>query len=254
MLAVRTLCLMCVLLALSAGPGFATVVTYNDLTSWQNATVSGFNTDTFDSVGVSIGTSQQFTTGLLLGDGVSFYGYNGSSPNLIVWNQPQGPSDYYNFGSGPILVGPYYNGGSGQYINITLPAPVTSVGFDIMSFGASGVSFLATLNGGGTIYSATPTIAWNSSDPQRAFFGFTTTPDLPITSIQIIPPYGGTTPLLDNFRYGSAGSGDGTDTPEACTMLLIGLGLTGMAGLRRRIARVASTLRARPAQLKAETN
>jgi hypothetical protein len=234
----RTACLSCALLALSIGPGFATVVTYSDLTAWSNATAAGFTTITFDNLGTPSGTP--YTTGLVIGDGTSFYDTSGNG-YLWVYNQTQGPGNYYNYGSGSILVGPPYQGGSPPSIKITLPYAVTAVGFDIMTIGNGGVSVNATINN--VIYASAPTFAWSATNPQRQFFGFTTTPDSPITNLLLGLPTSAVSlyPALDNFRYGNAASSAPTDTPEACTLLLIGMGLVGMRLFRRRLRRAPAT-------------
>jgi hypothetical protein len=221
--------LYCALLALSIGPGFATVVQYSDLTAWQTATASGFSTINFDNFG-----NQQFTTGLVIGDGTTFVGTGG---HLWADLQSPGPSNFYNYGSGTVLEGPICCTGN---ITITLPTSklYTSVGFDIMTYNAGGISFNATLNS--TVYTSASTIAWSYPNPQRAFFGFTATADTPISQLILSLPNSasGISPLIDNFRYGDA-SAASTNAPEACTLLLIGLGLTGMSLFRRRLRRVA---------------
>jgi hypothetical protein len=239
MFRLRTARLSCALLALSIGPGFATVVTYSDMTAWQNATAPGFNTITFDSLGTPAGAP--YTTGLVIGDGTTFYGAANGTGQLWVYNQTPGPGNYYNYGSGSILVGPVYQGGSFiPYINITLPFPVTSVGFNIMTVGTGGISFNAQINNGTVVYTSAPTFAWSATNPQLQFFGFTTTSDSPITSLLLSLPTSAmfTYPALDNFSYGNAASAP-SDTPEACTLLLIGMGLVGMRLFRRRLRKVA---------------
>jgi hypothetical protein len=243
MFRLRTARLSCALLALSIGPGFATVVTYSDLTAWSNATAAGFSTITFDNYATG-GVNTPYTTGLVIGDGTTFFGATGGTGQLWVYNQTPGPSNFFNFGTGAVLVGPQYNGGSFvPYFNITFANPVTSVGFNIMTQFGSNVSFNATLNGAASpVYTSTPTFAWSYPNPQIAFFGLTTTSDSPITRLVLgLPPTAlGVTPIIDNFSYGSAASGP-TNTPEACTLLLIGMGLVGMRLFRRRLRRVAAT-------------
>jgi hypothetical protein len=81
--------------------------------------------------------------------------------------------------------------------------------------------------------------ATNAAAP-ATFWGLTS--DTPISSvdftIQGTAAQGGTTGFPDNFRYGTAqtgSSGNPSDTPEAATLVLIGSGLIGLAGLRKRI-------------------
>jgi hypothetical protein len=236
MLCLRSARLSCAFLGLSIAPAFATVVTFSDITAWQNATAPGFTTITFE--GLAPGGYASFTTGLVIGDGTKFDSWP-TSGSLNVYNQTPGPSSYFNFGSGAVLAGPTCCVGS--YINITLPRPVTSASFDIMTVGGNGISFIATLNNlVSTNYTSAPTLPWSSTNPPRAFFGFTTTADTPITNIYLsLPPSAsGIYPILDNFRYGDTPN----DTPEACTLLLIGSGLIGMSVFRRRLRRVAAAV------------
>jgi hypothetical protein len=227
MFRIRTARLSCALLALSVGPGFATVVTYSDITAWQAATAAGFSTITFDNF-----TNQQFTTGLSIGG--TFFSSSGQ-----LWSdfQNPGPSNTFNFGSGTVLES------LGGNFTITLPASFTSVGFDIMTSHpngatASGINFLATLNGTSTVYTSTATLQWVYPNPTRAFLGFTS--DSPITQLILGLPSSasGVDPLIDNFSFGTAASAP-AQTPEACTLLLIGAGLVGMRLFRRRLRKAA---------------
>src|SRR5260370_36697253 len=102
---------------------------------------------------------------------------------------------------------------------------------------ASGISFNATLNNSTFVYTSPPTLPWSYPNPTRAFFGFTTTVDSPITQLILGLPANasGVSPFIDNFRYGAAAP---TAAPEACTLLLIGSGLIGMSVCRRPLRRV----------------
>jgi hypothetical protein len=94
------------------------------------------------------------------------------------------------------------------------------------------------LNGTSTVYTSTATLQWSYPNPTRAFFGFTS--DSPITQLILGLPSSasGVDPLIDNFRFGNTASAP-TDTPEACTLLLIGAGLVGMRLFRRRLRKPA---------------
>ena len=157
MFRLRTARSICALLALSTCPAFATVVTYSDITAWRTATALGFSTMTFDSF-----SNQQFTTGLVIGDGTSFVGSGGQ-----LWADFQNPgaTNKYNFGSGTILEGPACCSGN---ITITLPTSMsfTSIGFDIMTYNTSGIAFTATLNN-----SAVVKVLRKDKRPSRRKFG-----------------------------------------------------------------------------------
>src|SRR6266481_6075540 len=99
MFRLRTARLSCALLALSIVPGFATIVTYSDMTAWQNATAAGFTTIAFDGLAGS-GFTQAPTTGFVIGDGTTLVGIGG--PLWADFQNP-GPANKFNFGSGTLL-------------------------------------------------------------------------------------------------------------------------------------------------------
>ncbi len=234
MLSLRSTLSSCALFALAAIPSCAAVITYNDLTSFLNAS-SSLSTVTFDGLAAQGSTTNYSTgTGLLI-PGAEFTGYLSATAYQLYVANPS-PNTFDDFHSGSVLTGPVYYSGSGSYtpyINIALSTPVTAAGFDLMTTGGTGVSFNITLNNMPTVYTSLPT----GARPSQTFFGFTS--DAPINSIQLSLPASasGITPVLDNFSYGS--EGDPGQTPELCTFLLIASGLIGLRIFRRRLRGLA---------------
>ena len=229
----RIACLACALLAMATAPAFATAVTYTDLTSWQNATVSGFSTIGFEST-----TVKSYSSGLVIDTSDNEAIFQAFNPGPV--SIAAGTSGMFNFGTGKNL----YWGDGPNYLTITLANAVTSLGFDIMDAGATGIRFSANLNGDGSnTYLSGPT---SNGVRVPSFFGFTS--DVPISSIKLfIPPNGGDYAIIDNVRIGQAAAavqppgGDDTpqDAPEACTALMIASGLIVMGKYRKSRAQMA---------------
>lgn len=211
---------------MATAPAFATVITYTDLTSWQEATIAGYSTINFEA-----STVAQYSTGLTINTPNGELTFLASDTYLCV---AAGTSSIFNFGTGHNL---YWNEGP-NYLTITLANAVTSLGFDIGDAGATGIQFAAYLNGDeSNTYTSGPT---SNGVRVPSFFGFTS--DVPITSIRLfIPPNGGDYAIIDNVRIGQMagapppGGGDEPpqDAPEACTLLMIASGLIFMARYRK---------------------
>ena len=113
------------------------------------------------------------------------------------------------------------------YINILLPANITSLGLDLFTTSPQALSYTITV--AGNQYTV-PTF----TQPTLAFWGITS--DTAITSVQLTLAgttfNGSSNALLDNFSFGAS---DLTAAPEAGTYLLIGSGLIGFVLLRKRL-------------------
>ncbi len=225
------------MLSLSAGIALAvmpvystTITTYSDPASWQAATSAGYQTVTFEGL-TPPGTNTPYTspTGVTA-SGVDFIGYNsgGTSDIQVV---DTSAFSWYNDGTGDALIQPtsvanIYSSPL-PYINIILPANITSLGLDLWTTNSPGMSYSITV--AGNTYTV-PTLTGNT----EAFWGLTS--DTPVTSLQLtVPatmPNAGTQALLDNFSFGAS---DLTAAPEAGTYLLIGSGLIGFVLLRKRL-------------------
>ncbi len=211
-------------------PAYATTITtYSTLAGWQAATTAGYQTVSFEGL-TPAGTATTYNapTGVVQ-DGVDFIGYNSSGSSDIQVVDTSSFS-WYNWGTGDALLQSLNRPNSSSplpYINIVLPANITSLGLDLFSTSPQALSYTITV--AGNQYTV-PTF----SQPTLAFWGITS--DTPITSIQLT--LAGTTynsasnELLDNFSFGAS---DLTAAPEAGTYLLIGTGLIGFVVLRKRL-------------------
>lgn len=225
MFPLKSLYLSCALAALSMVPAFATTVIYTDKPTWLAAS-SGLTTIGFDGIATTPGSGVSSTTGLVI-NGVSFMAYSSATTTASTVVNPAAGS-FYDYSSGSEL---YWNAASTNlfipYLKVTLPAAVTSASIDLMSFGGSNVAYTVALNDLNFLYSSAPTIGY----PTRTFFGITS--NTPFTSIAFQLSANGVTPVVDNFAFGTTSSST-TETPEACTFLLIASGLISIAKWGRR--------------------
>ncbi len=96
-------------------------------------------------------------------------------------------------------------------VTFTFNAPASAIGFDYANPTCCGDGSVLTLDG-------------NSSGASSGFFGIIS--DTPVTSF--VMSGSGSYMLIDNITYGQA------DVPEPASMALFGLGVGGLAMLRRR--------------------
>jgi len=220
----RTASLFCALLALLSAPAFSSVMTFTDEASWSNATAS------FSAVSLTPG-NYNTTTGIQIPGGPEFVGDCGglACPGNYLEVQNGGMGPYMQWDT----LGTYL---TSAFLEITFSTPVTSVAFNL--YGGGNQPYNVIVNHGAS-YSTTAAPAW----PSGAFFGLTSTTDAPISVLDISLPSSdiGNAPAINNFDYGVILSAqqpppdDGPqDTPEVCTLLMIGSGLFFVARLRRR--------------------
>jgi hypothetical protein len=217
--------------ALALVPAYSTTITtYNNLATWQAATSAGYQTVTFEGLTpANVSTPYMSATGVA-SSGVDFIGYNSSGASDVHVVDTSGAFTWYNWGTGDALIQNLDRPNSGSplpYINIVLPANITSLALDLWTTSPQALSYTITV--AGNQYTV-PTF----SQPTLAFWGITS--DTPITSIQLTLAgtsfNGSTNELLDNFSFGAS---DLTAAPEAGTYLLIGSGLIGFVLLRKRL-------------------
>src|SRR3984885_13108886 len=216
--------------SLTLMPAYSTTITtYNSLSTWQAATSAGYQTVGFEGLAPAGGVSSYTGPGGVTASGVEFIGYSSSGSSDIQVVDTSGFS-WYNWGTGDALLQSLDRPNSGSplpYINIVLPANITSLSLDLFTTSPQALSYIITV---AVNQSSVPT----STQPTLAFWGITH--DTPITSIQLTLQ--GTTfnsssnELLDNFSFGAS---DLTAAPEAGTYLLIGSGLIGFVLLRKRL-------------------
>jgi hypothetical protein len=215
---------------LALAPAYSTTITtYSNQATWEAATSAGYQTVTFTGLAPAGGsTSYNSATGVTA-DGVDFIGYSSAGVSDVQVIDTSSVS-WYNDGTGDALIesaSPSTSSSPLPYINIVLPANVTSLSLDLWTASSPGMSYSITV--AGNTYTV-PTVSGNT----ETFWGITS--DTPITSIQLdVPastPSSGTQALLDNFSFGAD---DMSAAPEAGTYLLIGSGLIGLVILRKRL-------------------
>ena len=216
-------------LVVSAVPAFASVVnTYTSRTTWL-ADSSGVQNVDFAGLAPVNGVSSIFyslnidSVAFTAVQGAGSFGMQAVDTNMAPW---------YNFGGGNALMMPNLITLPVPYFHIVLPSAVTSFGVDLMSVSPGGVGYTVTADG--TSFTV-PTF----TAPTPGFFGATF--DSPVTTIDITPlgisPGDYTNALMDNFSFGTAAGAvtpPTDETPEAATLVMIGVGLVGLRTIRKR--------------------
>lgn len=217
---------MAVLAAWMAGAcgARAAVITnvFTDLTSWQSA-ATATATVTFD--GIASGTTAASEASPYSADGIVFS--ETPSANFTIWDT--GPGSYFTFNTGGILFSMSGSSVTNPVVTVTLPANTTAVAFNLVTINNPQTPVDVAFNGGA------PVVINQPAPPAEAFYGVTAT--APITTVTFTFPSGtnltnGTQIGLDNFAVGTAGTV--SSTPEAATLLMIGIGLATMKLMRRR--------------------
>lgn len=214
-------------------PAYSTTITYTSLSSWQAATSAGYQTITF--AGDTPSNSTTFYDGGLTASSVEFFGYNSSGAgDLAVVDTSGSNYTWYNWGTGDALLQNMNRPNSSSplpYINIILPANVTSLGMELWTTSPQALNYTITVNG-------TPYTVPTYSQPTLSFWGITS--DTPITSAQLTlqgTTYNGSSnALMSDFSFGTEQISQVQTAPEAGTYLLIGTGLIGLAILRKKLA------------------
>ena len=217
--------------ALALVPAYSTTLTtYSSSSSWQTATEPGYQTLTFAGYTQPNTATNYWSSTGVTDAGVEFIGYGATGASDIQVIDTSGEFTWYNWGTGQALIQPMNRPNSSSplpYINIVLPANVTSLGMDLFTANNQAMSYTITV--AGNQYTV-PTF----SQPTLAFWGITS--NTPITSIQLT--LAGTTynqsaeALMADFVFGIS---DMSAAPEAGTYLLIGTGLIGFVALRKRL-------------------
>jgi len=210
-----------ILLASQTARATTLIQTYSDLTSWQ-AAVAELGMDTFEgkvSSGGNTGSSLSNAAGYVDAESVTFTGLYGVTYSLEIIDALSAPQPYYNFGSGASLTSGSSTTTSPPSIVAKLPAGITAISLDVMTYG-NNVPVTLTASDGTTDVVST---AFRT----QTFVGFTFS--APISSLTLSIPGAPqfTSVLLDNFAIGTADMGD--PVPEPVTLLLVGMGLLMMA-------------------------
>ena len=207
-----------------------TLTTYSDPNAWQSAS-NVQQTVTFEGLApTNSSTTYQGSTGVNA-DSVEFIGYTSAGASWIQVIDTNF-STWYNFGSNDALSQDMDRPNASAplpYIQIVLPANVTSIGMDLFTVSPSAASYTITVSGNQYTVPTDPR-------PTEAFWGVTS--DTPISSLTLTLQgtvyNGATNALLDNFQFGTANM---SQAPEAATFVLIGSGLIAIAGLRKWVGR-----------------
>jgi hypothetical protein len=209
------------------------ITTFTDPAGFE-AAATGLTVDDFQGYAPSGGQTSYTSASGVSQNGVEFIGYTSTpgsyliyvvSASAVQWApySPNGNSNALQLAPG----GPSDNGGA--YVQIALPAQVTAAGMDLVGTHAGGLSYDVSING-------TPFTVAANSDAVPNFIGVTSS--APISTITI--SLDGTVPTdgavyLDNFQFGAASAAAGMDpAPEATPFVLIGSGLIGLIGFRKK--------------------
>lgn len=199
----------------------AAIITYTDRTAFGAAT-SGVTTIDFEAQN----TAGSFT---FYGSGLNVAGVQFSAPlsSYLYVADPAAVNTAYQWGSGAsLLFGSTNEGGN---LVIQLGAGVFSFGFDYMAQAdqapdATG-GLIYNIDVDGNAYSGT-----TANRPNREFFGITS--DTAISQITLTMTNTNTfraLPIIDNVSFGNVAS----TVPEPGVLVLLGLGLAGLAAARR---------------------
>lgn len=232
--------------ALALVPAYSTTITtYSDAASWQAATTAGYQTVTFTGMATPGGVTNYYSATGATSLGVEFIGYSyaGISDGQVI---DTSAFSWYNDGTGAAFIQSMNRVNSGSplpYINIVLPANVTSLGLNLYTTSPQALNYTITV--AGNQYTV-PTF----TQPTLAFWGITS--DTAVSSLQLslsgTDPQGGSQALLDNFSFGASAGGGGelSAAPEAGTYLLIGTGLIALVILRKRMKPERTAVESQP--------
>jgi len=214
-------------------PSRAAITGFTDLTLWQTAATGTILVTNFEGIAPSGGTTQFLTPGYDDPNGNRYAG-TGFTPGLGIFDDTYIISATSGFGTWPsdYLWGGYSTNGTG-FLTITLAAGASAAGMDVFNYQGGGITSVpVVVQALGSLGSNVSVTVNTLAAPGVVFAGFVATGGETITSITLTPSFtggGATATLIDNFRSNAP-----APVPEPTTFGLIGLGLIGVAALRRR--------------------
>ncbi|MGC8667638.1 MAG: hypothetical protein ACP5VE_05950 [Chthonomonadales bacterium] len=234
----RRILLSAALICLLAVPrAHSQIIAYTDPVAFGSVS-SGMTTIDFASLHPPVGGSLAYPSGLTI-SGVNFFGkltgpdYQGVY--LYVIPPTYAPTTYAGWNTNPtVLQGPggmgsHYNG----YLQITLPAGITAVGFNVYTIhaggGPNGAPITVTTPSGQVFNFST------FNKPDLAFVGFTS-PN-PITWLRVTQP-GADFANISHFTFGY--DPPQTPVPAAPVVVLIGSAVWGVLFRRRAATRTGA--------------
>jgi hypothetical protein len=194
--------------------------TFTDLTSWQNA-VTGVTTVTFPSgtAGSYYDISSPYTI-----DGVT-YSQTPSNQYMLIQDTSSAAPWYYQYNMGWAVFSMSSTTLTNPKITITPTSGATALSFELATQNNFGEPVVITFSDGSQYTISSP----STTAAVPAFFGVTSSAPLTSLSFTLAPGdnlANGTQIILGDFSEATAGAP--SQTPEAATLILIGLGLAGM--------------------------
>ena len=199
-------------------------------------------TETFEEYSVTAGSATGSVIGVLdnttvangqgpglVGPGISFSAANPGTGEYAQWDA----AGYYGAPSTELLFG--NSGTNTNTLNINFSQPQAAFGLDVRDFsGFTANLTISVYSTGGTLLYTSPTPYALTGTP--IFVGYQSTTGIGSVSLTDTGTYDTWTPIIDNVEF--------TPIPEPSTVALfvMGLGVIGGYGVRRRLRRIVAAV------------